>query len=89
MYLLGGAYHAAVAGGYSTTEGMMFSVELMDLSAAPEERKWVSGPNMPWELAEFPMVTSPSGNGVLTVGGVSGYCQLYRNFFVIPDLILE
>jgi len=69
---IGGAYHAAVAGGYSTTEGMMFSVELMDLSAAPEERKWVSGPNMPWELAEFPMVTSPSGNGVLTVGGVSG-----------------
>ena len=62
--------YAIVAGGYSIVQGGMASVEFLNLS--DQASGWVEGPSMPRELMEFSMMTSPEGDGVLAVGGVSG-----------------
>ena len=66
----GGKTYAIVAGGYSIVQGGMSSVEFLNLS--DEGGEWVEGPSMPRELMEFSMMTSPDGDGVLAVGGISG-----------------
>ena len=62
--------YAIVAGGYSIVQGGMSSVEFLNLS--DQASGWVEGPSMPRELMEFSMMTSPDGDGVLVVGGISG-----------------
>ena len=76
---LGEALYAAVAGGYSTKQGSQASVEFMDLSKTNSEREWIKGPALPWELMEFSMITTPSGDGLLAVGGISGNNALYSS----------
>ena len=77
LFFSGEALYAAVAGGYSTKQGSQASVEFMDLSKTNNEREWIKGPALPWELMEFSMITTSSGDGLLAVGGISGNNALY------------
>jgi len=65
-----GRTYAIVAGGYSTKEGVLSSVEFLDLSS--EDAGWAEGPSMPRDLEEFTLMTSPDEKGVIAVGGRSG-----------------
>lgn len=58
------------AGGYSIINGMMSSAEIFD--PMNPEQGWVPIADLPRELAEFSMITSPNGNGVIASGGISG-----------------
>ena len=62
--------YAIVAGGYSTKEGVLSSVEFLSLEN--EDAGWIEGPSLPRDLEEFTMITSPEENGVLAIGGRSG-----------------
>ena len=65
-----GRTYAMVAGGYSTKEGVLSSVEFLDLNS--EDAGWAEGPSMPRDLEEFTLMTAPDGKGVIAVGGRSG-----------------
>jgi hypothetical protein len=65
-----GRTYAIVAGGYSSNEGVLSSVEFLDLNS--EDAGWAEGPSMPRDLEEFTLMTSPEENGVIAVGGRSG-----------------
>ena len=65
-----GRTYAIVAGGYSTKEGVLSSVEFLSLDN--EDAGWIEGPSLPRDLEEFTMITSPEENGVIAIGGRSG-----------------
>ena len=65
-----GRTYAIVAGGYSTKEGVLSSVEFLNLEN--EDAEWIEGPSLPRDLEEFTMITSPEENGVIAIGGRSG-----------------
>ena len=65
-----GRTYAIVAGGYSTKEGVLSSVEFLNLDN--EDAEWFEGPSLPRDLEEFTMITSPEGDGVIAIGGRSG-----------------
>ena len=65
-----GRNYAIVAGGYSTKEGVLSSVEFLSLEN--EDAGWIEGPSLPRDLEEFTMITSPEENGVIAIGGRSG-----------------
>jgi hypothetical protein len=65
-----GRTYAIVAGGYSTKEGVLTSVEFLSLEN--EDAGWIEGPSLPRDLEEFTMITSPEENGVIAIGGRSG-----------------
>ena len=65
-----GRTYAIVAGGYSTNEGVLTSVEFLSLDN--EDAGWIEGPSLPRDLEEFTMITSPEENGVIAIGGRSG-----------------
>ena len=62
--------YAIVAGGYSTKEGTLSTVEFLSLEN--EDAGWIQGPSLPRDLEEFTMITSPEENGVIAIGGRSG-----------------
>ena len=65
-----GRTYAIVAGGYSTNEGVLSSVEFLSLE--DENAGWAEGPILPRDLEEFTLITSPEEDGVIAVGGRSG-----------------
>ena len=64
--------YAIVAGGYSTKEGVLSSVEFLSLDNQDYYAGWIEGPSLPRDLEEFTMITSPEENGVIAIGGRSG-----------------
>ncbi len=58
------------AGGYSIVNGMMSSAEIFD--PLNPEQGWVPIVDLPRELAEYSMIVSTNGNGVIASGGISG-----------------
>ena len=66
----GGRNIVVAAGGYSILNGMMKSAEIYD--HMEPEKGWQSITDMPLELAQFSMITSPIGNGIIASGGING-----------------
>jgi len=54
-----------VAGGYGNGFNPLSSVEIFD----PTVNNWISGPPLPYRLADSAMATSPDGGGVVLFGG--------------------
>ena len=54
-----------VAGGLSNSE-ILDSVEILDPT---RNNNWTEGPNLPMKLMGIKMVTSPTGKGVIVIGG--------------------
>ena len=48
---------------------MLDSIEIYDTI---RESGWIDGPSLPKGLAEFSLITSPNGAGVVISGGISG-----------------
>ena len=58
------------SGGYTFEDGMVATAEIYD--HMDPTKGWQATSDMPAELAEFSMITSPSGKGVIASGGISG-----------------
>ena len=61
-----------LAGGYDETGETLDSVEFLNpFESTPKKSisEWTFGPKLPFELRDSTMVSSPSGKGVVLIGG--------------------
>jgi len=82
-------------GGYSTELGMLDTVEIFDVM----DGEWLEVTSLPKSLAEFSLVTNPTGDGVLAIGGINGsdrqsaiyelFCNRFRCMWYELDQKLE
>merc|ERR1712062_66615 len=70
------------AGGHGFSVSVGSSVEILD----PQSNQWIEGPELPYGLYKSAMATSPDGNGVILVGGLSG---TINSDYIFHDSILE
>ena len=71
-----------VAGGYGKFLRPLDSVEILD---PLRENKWNSGPNLPLKLEGPVMVTSPTGKGVIVMGGQTETDKHSKAMFEFSD----
>ena len=91
-FLMGDETIVAVAGGYRQLsvdeQRKTDSVEFLSLQNL--DNGWFKGPKLPHQMALFPMLTSPNGKGLITIGGkIEADAWAYYKFDGIFELKYE
>ena len=72
-----------VAGGGNVDSEYLDTVEIFDPSTS--NSKWTPGPNIPLKLEGLALITSPTGKGVIAMGGEKESCENSKAMFELSD----